>query len=47
MAEAVSMARVPTDGLSVAAQVAPWPPPALVIPMASRLNLVVAVAEEE
>ncbi len=47
MAEAVSMARALTDGLGVATQVAPAPPPALAVPLAPRLFSVVAVAEEE
>ena len=42
------MARTLTGSVSrVAAQAPPRPPPALVFPLAPRLHLVVAVAEEE
>ena len=41
------MARAPTDGLSFATRAAPRSPRALVVPLAPRLRLVMAVAEEE
>ena len=44
---AVSMAHTSTDGLGIAAQVAPWPPHALVVPLAPLSCLIDTVAEEE
>ena len=41
------MSRAPTDGVGVAAWVAPWPPRTLVDPLAPRLHSVTAVAEKE
>ncbi len=41
------MARAPTDGVGIAAWAAPWPPRALVNPLAPQLCLVTAVVEEE
>ena len=45
--EAVSMTRAPTDGLGVAAWADPRPPHSLVVSLAPRLCLVMAIAEEK